>query len=139
VPHGAEPDALHQAQSFVERLRAIPMVMNDDGSEHDRVMAAVSHLPQIVASALMALAADAAGTRLAWAGSGLRDTTRLAASSSELWRSVLASNADELGPLLRTFAEQLVQFAEQLDDPIAVGRLFERANAARAILEKGNG
>ena len=57
------------------------MVLSDHGEEHDRLMAAISHLPQVAASTLMAIVARAVGPQnLQWAGNGLRDTTRLAAS-----------------------------------------------------------
>lgn len=134
VPHGARDEALLAARSFVERLGARAIVMNDDGTEHDRAMAAVSHLPQLVASALMVTVADAAGSRLQWAGSGLRDTTRLALSSGSVWQSVADSNADELRPLLRTMAGRLEQLADQLGDGHTVGELLEQGNDARALL-----
>lgn len=136
VPGAAEPEAVVLVRAFVEMLGARPLVLHDDGTEHDRAMAAVSHLPQVVASVLMALAADAAGPRLAWAGAGLRDTTRLAASSGDVWAGILATNADELRPLLLTLAEELARLAHRLDDAGAVRALFTRANHARAILEE---
>ena len=108
--------------------------MTDDGAEHDRVMAAVSHLPQAVASALMAVAAHAAGDGLRWAGDGLRDTTRLAQSSGEVWASIFDSNADALRPLLRILARELEVLADGLGDGQTTRELFARANRARALL-----
>ncbi|HUE87204.1 MAG TPA: prephenate dehydrogenase/arogenate dehydrogenase family protein [Vicinamibacterales bacterium] len=135
VPHGAAPDAVATAQTFVERLGARPVVMEDDGAEHDRVMAAVSHLPQAVASVLMTVAAASAGERLSWAGSGLLDTTRLAASDGALWQSILSSNAGELRPLLLEMSARLSRLADELDDAAVIGDLFARARRARATLE----
>jgi prephenate dehydrogenase len=134
VPHGARPDALEQADAFVTRLGARAIVMTDDGSEHDRVMAAVSHLPQVVAAALMVVAGDAAGDRISWAGNGLADTTRLAQSTGAVWQSILDSNATELKPLLLSLAAQLTGLADQLGDGRSVGDLLDRANRARALL-----
>ena len=92
-------------------------------------MAAISHLPQVVASALMVRVGQTAGGQgLQLAGAGLRDTTRLAASSADVWTSILAGNADELGPLLTQLADDLRQIAGQLDDSTAMKRLFEAAN-----------
>jgi prephenate dehydrogenase len=135
VPHGAAPEALSAAQSFVARLGAEPVILEDDGEEHDRVMAAVSHLPQAVASVLMTVSAAAAGSRLGWAGSGLRDTTRLAASDATVWQSILASNAEELRPLLLEMSAMLRHLADELDDAHAVRRLFDNARQARATLD----
>lgn len=135
VPHGAAGEALAAAHSFVERLGAHPLVLEDDGTEHDRVMAAVSHLPQAVASVLMTVAARAAGGRLSWAGSGLRDTTRLAASDGAVWRGILSSNAAELRPLLLEMSVELRQLADQLDDGDAIRELFANASRSRATLD----
>ena len=134
VPHGAEPTAVAAAQSFVTELGAYPVLMSDDGAEHDRVLAAISHLPQVVASALMVLVADAAGPHLRWAGNGLRDTTRLADSGGVVWQSVLDTNADELRPLLLRVAAALEQLALELGNGRAVGDLFDRAQRARELL-----
>ena len=96
-------------------------------------MAAVSHLPQVTASVLMAIVTRAVGAdNLQWAGSGLRDTTRLASSQADMWQGVLASNSHELKPLLKYLASELASFAEQLDDPDAVRRLFDEANRAKS-------
>ncbi len=135
VPHGAAHEALSEARSFVERLGAHPVVLEDDGAEHDRVMAAVSHLPQAVASVLMTVAARSAGDRLSWAGSGLRDTTRLATSDGAVWRSILSSNAAALRPLLLEMSVELRQLADQLDDGEALHELFASASRSRATLD----
>lgn len=135
VPADAVASAVAGATAFVEALGARPVVWNDDGREHDRVMAAVSHLPQVVASLLMTIVGDAVSQQdFQWAGAGLRDTTRLAASSAAMWESVLATNADQVQPLLRRMAESLVDIANRLDDPAAVRRVFEAANQYRARL-----
>ena len=77
------PEAVRRAARFVEALGARPVVLPDRGEEHDRLMAAVSHLPQVTATMLMAIVARAVGPdNLHWAGGGLRDTTRLAASQA---------------------------------------------------------
>jgi prephenate dehydrogenase len=126
------PDAVRRAARFVEALGATPVVLPDRGEEHDRLMAAVSHLPQVTASMLMAIVARAVGEdNLQWAGNGLRDTTRLAASQADVWQSVLASNRQELRPLLKYLASELASFADRLDDPDVVRKLFDEANRAK--------
>jgi prephenate dehydrogenase len=135
VPAGAVAEAVEKVQAFVTSLAARPIVLPDDGAAHDRAMAALSHVPQIVASALMMLVADATGDRLAWAGPGLRDTTRLAQSSATVWRSLLQTNADEVTPLLRLLARVLEGTADQLDAGESVDELFVKANRARATLD----
>lgn len=126
------PDAVFRASTFVAALGARPVVLHDHGEEHDRLMAAVSHLPQVTATMLMTIVSRAVGSdNLQWAGSGLRDTTRLAASPANVWQSVLASNSHELRPLLKYLASELASFADQLEDPAAVSTLFDEANRAK--------
>ena len=127
------PEAVQGASRFVEALGARPIVLPDHGEDHDRLMAAISHLPQITATTLMAVVARAVGAdNLAWAGSGLRDTTRLAASPAATWESILASNSHELKPLLKYLASELATIADQLNDPEAVRKLFDEANRAKS-------
>lgn len=134
-PRGADPHALTRARTFVEALGARPTLLDDDGSEHDRVMAAVSHLPQVVASALMTVVGEATATGgLEWAGNGLRDTTRLAAGSADIWSSILATNRDALRPLLLALGDRLRTLADRLDDPQAVRAVFDAANTHRRRL-----
>ena len=130
------PDAVRRASRLVEAFGARPVVLSDYGEEHDRLMAAVSHLPQVTATALMAIVARATGVEnLQWAGSGLRDTTRLASSQADVWQGVLASNSRELKPLIKYLACELASFADRLEDPAAVGKLFDEANRAKSALK----
>ena len=133
VVMGGSVGAVADAGAFVAALGARPVVIDDQGERHDRVMAAVSHLPQVTASALMVVAARGlSADELAWAGVGLRDTTRLAASRADVWQGILATNKDLLAPLLKQLAADLDTLAEALDDPAAVGELFDTAVRARA-------
>jgi prephenate dehydrogenase len=130
------PEAVDRASRLVEALGARPVVLPDHGEAHDRLMAAVSHLPQVTATTLMAIVARAVGAEnLQWAGSGLRDTTRLASSQAEMWQSVLASNSHELKPLMKYLASELAAFADRLEDPAAVRKLFDEANRAKSALK----
>lgn len=132
----AAPEAVNRASKFVEALGGRPIVLSDRGEEHDRLMAAVSHLPQVTATVLMAIVARAVGDdNLQWAGAGLRDTTRLASSPAATWQSILASNKDDLKPLLKYLASELAAIADRLDDPAAVGKLFDEANRAKSLLK----
>jgi prephenate dehydrogenase len=91
--------ALEKLTAFVRALGAEPRLL--DPATHDRVLAFLSHLPQLTASALMEVVGNAVGRDgLALAGRGLADTTRLAASPAEIWRDIAATNADEIGPAL---------------------------------------
>jgi prephenate dehydrogenase len=131
------PDApagvIDRAAKFVDGLGARAVRLNDRGEYHDRLMAAISHLPQITASALMAVVgASVAREDFKWAGRGLRDTTRLASSPASMWESILATNRDEVRPLLKALAATLDEFADRLDDPSAIRDLFDAATRAKS-------
>lgn len=125
----APADARESARSLVEALGAVPVALDDDGREHDRLVAAISHLPQVVATVLRARVGESVGAAgLGYAGAGLRDTTRLAASQASMWGPILASNAAALGPLLRAVARDLDEASQVLEDRAATERLFARAH-----------
>src|SRR5438309_2220370 len=77
--------------AFIRALGAEPRMIAP--AAHDRVLAFLSHLPQLTASALMQVVGDAVGQEgLALAGRGLADTTRLASSPADIWRDIAATN-----------------------------------------------
>lgn len=106
-----------------------------DPAAHDEIVAAISHLPQVVASVLMATVAEAADdAALAAAAGGLRDSTRIAEGAATMWQPIFAANADLLAPLVRAAAARLHDLAGRLADPTAVQSLFAAANAGRRRL-----
>jgi prephenate dehydrogenase len=100
---GGDRGALHAVEELVRATGARPVRM--DAGEHDRVLAYLSHLPQLAAWALLGAAQSdvAARRRLTLAGPGFRDMTRLARSPRALWREILAENRREVGRALRAF------------------------------------
>src|SRR5207237_8899099 len=90
--------ALAAAVALVEVCGALPELWNS--AQHDQAVAAVSHLPQLVSSALAASLADVEPDFLELAGTGLRDTTRLAASPPGMWADICVENAAALAPRL---------------------------------------
>src|SRR5438094_6547913 len=98
--------AVEKLSAFARALGSEPHVLPPDA--HDRLLAFLSHVPQLTATALMHVVGEAVGERgLALAGRGLIDTTRLASSPAEIWRDVAATNADEIGPALDQLIESL--------------------------------
>ena len=102
---------------------------------HDRLVAFLSHLPQLTASALAAVVGEAVGDGLALAGRGLMDTTRLASSPSDIWADICQANADEIRPALDRLIAVLEAMRDGLADDRAVEELFARANRWREALE----
>lgn len=88
-----DPWALQQIEALWFAIGARPSRLS--ALEHDEVFAAVSHMPHLVAYALAQSLSKRpdAESLLGWAGGGLRDTTRIAASSAELWADILIDNS----------------------------------------------
>jgi prephenate dehydrogenase len=109
--------------------------------QHDAVFASVSHLPHLLAFAYMAAVAQSedATTRLALAGSGFRDFTRIAGSHPEMWRDIALGNREALLRELNAFRAVLDHAAARLEanDGAALEQLFERASRARRAWNSG--
>ena len=106
-----------------------------DAALHDRIFAAVSHLPHLAAYALvddLAQRADA-DTFFRFAASGFRDFTRIAGSSPEMWRDIALANRDALLVELDAYlaALQTLRAAVDARDGDALHEIFTRARAAR--------
>lgn len=93
---------------FWRDLGGEPATVHPD--KHDEIVAHISHLPQMVASALTAFLAQRDPSWRNFAGGGLRDTTRIAGSDPQLWRTILEQNRDEVLRALRHFEEELHAF-----------------------------
>jgi prephenate dehydrogenase len=126
---------LERLSQFVRGLGARPTTMNAD--DHDRLMAFVSHLPQLTASALMQVVGHEAADGLKLAGRGLTDTTRLASSPVSSWREVCAANADVLGAALDELIATLTKLRADLQGGSVVEEVFDEAAKWRAELMKG--
>lgn len=112
-----------------------------DAATHDRIFAAVSHLPHILAHTLVAELAGRpdADMLFAQAGAGFRDFTRIAASSPEMWRDVALSNREALLAEIGAFGDALANVARAISegDGNALEALFARSRDARRRLEAG--
>ncbi|SPE32496.1 Prephenate dehydrogenase [Burkholderiales bacterium] len=118
----------------VERMAAL---------EHDHIFAAISHLPHLLAFALVHLVASQAdgARKLQFAGAGFRDFTRIAASDPSMWRDIALANRAALGPELARYRRQLEVLQAALDagDADTLERLFARASQVRRNTDLGNG
>lgn len=103
--------------------------------QHDQVFAAVSHLPHLLAYALVdqITTQPQADLRFQYAASGFRDFTRIAGSSPEMWRDISLANRDALLDELKVYQTQLQRMADALasGDGAALLDLFSNAQAAR--------
>jgi prephenate dehydrogenase len=121
---------------LVRGMGARPATM--DAEAHDRVMAYISHLPQLTASVLMDVVGRAASSDgLRFAGRGLTDSTRLASSPASVWREICAANADDIGPALDALIARLTELRADLQNGRTVDAIFDDAARWRAELMKG--
>ena len=126
--------AVEKLSAFVRALGSEPHVLAP--AAHDRLLAFLSHLPQLTASALMQVVGDAVGEPgLALAGRGLVDTTRLASSPAEIWRDIASTNADEIGPALDALIAVLQAVRRDLQSGDKLDDVFAAANRWREHLK----
>jgi cyclohexadieny/prephenate dehydrogenase len=133
---GSDAAAVEKVREFWRRCGS--MIETLDPSTHDRVVAAVSHLPHLIAFTICGTADDLAEETkeavLKFAASGFRDFTRIAASDVDMWRDVFLNNREALLEMLARFSEdahalgRAVRYgqAEFIEDRIRRGRKIRR-------------
>jgi prephenate dehydrogenase len=130
-----DQDALDRLFAFARGLGARPITF--DAERHDRVMAYVSHLPQLTATALMqVVGSGATADGLKLSGRGLLDTTRLASSPASVWRDICSSNKDLIATALDELIATLTTLRADLDGEDALESLFADAAQWRSELLK---
>jgi prephenate dehydrogenase len=126
---------LQRLEEFVVGLGAVPHVMTPE--LHDRFVGAVSHLPQLTASALMHVVGTLAGdVGLEIAGRGLHDTTRLAGSPSGIWKDIAVTNQDVLRAGLDALIATLAEMRDSLDSGEGVETVFLSACRWRDAVDR---
>jgi prephenate dehydrogenase len=110
----ADAGALRSVRRLVRAAGARPVLL--DAADHDRTLAFLSHVPQVVSWALFEAAAGDRVTRrrLDLAGPGFRDMTRLAKSPRNLWRDILGNNQTEVARALRALEKALARVRRDL-------------------------
>ncbi len=123
------PADLALVEGLALDLGATPIEMTPE--EHDRAVALISHVPQLVASLLAGRFVGAPDGSLRLAGQGVRDTTRIAASAPELWVQILGANAAPVVEVLDALAADLDTVADALRTPDAAGARRRLADTIR--------
>lgn len=116
---------------------SIPIVL--DYREHDRITAAISHLPHLIASSLVNLVKDCdnqEGLMKRLAAGGFKDITRIASSSPEVWEQICMTNTDNILQMLEAYISSLQQIYNDLQnrDSSAVHSLFDTSRAYRSSI-----
>ncbi|MCD9198666.1 prephenate dehydrogenase [Aeromicrobium wangtongii] len=132
------PDALDAVVDLALHVGAVPIIM--DAADHDRAVALVSHVPQVMSSLTAARLNDAEGNHLALSGAGLRDTTRIAASDSALWMDILGTNASDVKAVLERVRDDLDRVIGALDgDADELQRVLESGRRGSALIPGKHG
>jgi prephenate dehydrogenase len=123
----------------VEKLGAKVAIL--DPADHDRFCAWISHLPQMISTALAATLVDEFGEDapvLDIGGRALREMTRISGSPYSMWRDVAITNKDNLGRALLKLEQRLAHIRENLDSK-QLAEEFERAHKLRKSPRKQSG
>ncbi len=128
-----DPAALEAVRALWTGVGA--RVVEMDLAHHDEVLAATSHLPHLLAYALVDMLAAMAEQReiFQFAAGGFRDFTRIASSDPVMWRDICLHNRAAIVPLLRRYAAELEDLARHMEQGRGelLHQIFARAKAAR--------
>jgi prephenate dehydrogenase len=130
----AFPKLYAMLQQFITHLGARPTHI--EAGAHDRIMAVVSHLPHVLANALMEHAGgySAGGKRaLQWVGASFTDLTRVAGANPPMWRDIFLENSEALAEALGAVSAELQAFSDRLaaGDAEGIARVIQSAAAYR--------
>jgi len=131
-----DPQALERVQALWQAAGAVVLTM--DPQLHDKILGAVSHLPHVAAFALMNALVDIRSELPALdlsghSGGGLRDTTRIAASSPEMWRDIFLWNRENVVACICAYERSLGELRKliQTGDAAGIEKMLERAKMER--------
>ena len=134
------PQTLALAQSLVEIVGARPLIL--DAERHDKIVAEISHLPYVIATALMQTASEHANAddlTFTLAASGFRDTSRLAASDTAMTLDILMTNRDNVASAIRASARNLDTLADSIErgDELMLQMILQNVAEKRRALFTG--
>lgn len=135
---------VEEFQNFVASLGAIPMIMDYDS--HDAATAAISHMPHVIASALVNFVEksdDSFGTMKTIAAGGFKDITRIAGSSPVMWEEICMANKQWILSMFDAYQESLDQIRNRIasSDADGIREFFRNAKDYRdslAVSPKGS-
>jgi prephenate dehydrogenase len=126
-----DKNALGKVIQIWKTFGSIVKLINPD--EHDRIYASVSHLPHLLAYAIVNTVADIDSSYLKFSGQGFMDTTRIASSSPELWRDICILNKENLLESIDIFKKNLDMLSQYLraSDSESLEGEFKKARTLR--------
>ena len=130
------PEAVSRVRAMWEAAGADVVIMSVE--HHDEVLAATSHLPHLLAYALVDMLARLDDKReiFSFAAGGFRDFTRIASSDPTMWRDISVANQTAIAHMLRMYRDELDRLIDAVErgDGNGLQEVFARAKAARDAL-----
>ncbi|HAE43984.1 MAG TPA: prephenate dehydrogenase/arogenate dehydrogenase family protein [Lachnospiraceae bacterium] len=108
---GVPKEKIKGMKEMLESIGALPLIM--DYREHDKVTAAISHLPHVISASLVNLVHDLDGPEeymRTIAAGGFRDITRISSSSPQMWQEICLSNPDNICYMLDKYIAKLLDY-----------------------------
>ena len=135
-----DPQALEHVRTMWQETGSVVLTM--DAHLHDKILGAVSHLPHVAAFALINALTEIRDQQIpsldlaCHSGGGLRDTTRIAESSSEMWRDIFLWNRDNVVTFIEAYERSLSQLKQliRMGDAAGIEKEFARARQEREKL-----
>lgn len=139
TPHSENtPDVVSKVRELIERVGGIATVMAPEA--HDYLFARISHIPQLLSTALSSHMLSVAGD-VSLAGQGLRDMTRLAGSDGKLWSEIVAMNKSEISNSFQELRSIISRIEEAIqgNDLSQIERIFLEGNEGRNLFAGKHG
>ena len=124
---------IEKLKNIIDIIGSFPVMLAAEA--HDKIVAAVSHLPQILSVALMNTAGALDGEsheNLRLAGSGFADMTRIASSSFSIWKDICETNGENIKNVISIFIRELDRLKNLIGDE-DLSREFEKSNNLREL------
>jgi prephenate dehydrogenase len=128
----SDPEAVAAVHAFWEKLGG--RVLELTPSQHDEIVAFVSHLPHLVAATLVNVVGQQNASALDFSGPGFRDTTRVAAGPPAMWAEILRSNQMAVRASAEAMIEKLHEIITLLDHPAPMTEFLTQAKTRRDLL-----
>ncbi|MDI6865574.1 prephenate dehydrogenase [Thermodesulfovibrio yellowstonii] len=130
-----DKSALEKVSNLWQKIGAVVEFMSAD--KHDKIYALVSHLPHLISFCMVNTVAEMDKNFIKYAGSGFKDTTRIAKSSPEVWRDIFIMNDKNILQCLEIFAKNLKEIKKMLSkkDSEGVKTFIEKAKNLRKEID----
>ena len=127
-----KPESVEKLKELVLELKAIPIII--DADKHDYITASISHVPHVVAAALVNMVKDLDDekeTMKTLAAGGFKDITRIASSDPTMWENICTENKDEVLKILRKLIEILQGFENDIEKRDIIYNFFDSSKKYR--------